>query len=197
MAYAQDIQDARRYSFNDYQGTARSIAMGNAFTALGGDLGSIGINPAGSAVNSYSQFTITPSLSIAGIETTFDPAPGLYGENQAFKTNTTKTKMMMPNIGFVVNWKPNDISGIKTVSFGLVGNMVANYNGKIDGRGVNAETSLLGEKADYFSREGYSRWSFFRPSSGSADRDAFNNYAWEDVLAAHTTMIANYDNSDT
>ena len=68
LAFAQDAQDARRYSFNDYQGTARSMAMGNAFTALGGDIGSIGINPAGSAVNSYSQFTITPSLTIAGVE---------------------------------------------------------------------------------------------------------------------------------
>lgn len=197
IAFAQDMQDARRYSFNDYQGTARSIAMGNAFTALGGDLGSIGINPAGSAVNTFSQFTITPSLSIAGIEATYDPAPGLLGDNQAFKIKNNKTKMMMPNIGFVINWAPHDGSSIKTVSFGLVGNMTANYNGKIEGRGINAETSLLGEKADYFTGQGYDRWDFFNPNTGQADRNAFNNYSWEDVLAAHTTMIANYDNSDT
>ena len=55
-AAAQDMYDALRYSDYNYYGTARTIGMGNAVTALGGDLGSIGINPAGSAVNSYSQF---------------------------------------------------------------------------------------------------------------------------------------------
>ena len=197
MAFAQDMQDARRYSFNDYQGTARSMAMGNAFTALGGDIGSIGINPAGSAVNTYSQFTITPSLTIAGIEATYDPARGLAGGNQSFTSKTNKTRMMLPNIGFVVNWSPNDDSGIKTVSFGLVGNMTANYNSHIDAFGTNAETSLLGEKADYFTNNGYNRWSFFDATSGKIDRNAFNKFGWEDVLAAHTTMVANYDNSDT
>ena len=59
-AGAQSMYDALNFSENRYYGTARSLAMGNAFTALGGDPGSIGINPAGSAVARYSQVTITP-----------------------------------------------------------------------------------------------------------------------------------------
>ena len=59
FGYAQTAYDALLFSENDYEGTARSVAMGNAFTALGGDLGSIGINPAGSAVAGYSQFTLS------------------------------------------------------------------------------------------------------------------------------------------
>ena len=47
---AQSVYDAITFSQNQYYGTARSMALGNAMTALGGDLGSIGINPAGSAV---------------------------------------------------------------------------------------------------------------------------------------------------
>ena len=47
-AGAQTVADALRFSDNNYYGTARSISMGNAFTALGGDLGSISLNPAGS-----------------------------------------------------------------------------------------------------------------------------------------------------
>lgn len=69
-AAAQDMFDALRYSDYNYYGTARSMAMGGAFTALGGDIGSIGINPAGSAVNSYSQFVLTPGLSIYGVKAT-------------------------------------------------------------------------------------------------------------------------------
>ena len=68
-ADAQGLEDAVRYSQNDYFGTARSMALGNAMTALGGDLGSIGINPAGSAVASYGQLTITPGLSISNVRT--------------------------------------------------------------------------------------------------------------------------------
>ena len=63
VSYAQTAYDALMFSENNYEGTARSVAMGNAFTALGGDLGAVTINPAGSAVANYSQFTITPSLT--------------------------------------------------------------------------------------------------------------------------------------
>ena len=34
-AFAQTVQDAFSISENDYEGTARSVAMGNAVTALG------------------------------------------------------------------------------------------------------------------------------------------------------------------
>ena len=49
-ATAQNMYDAINISRNDYFGTARTVALGNAVTALGGDLGTISINPAGSAV---------------------------------------------------------------------------------------------------------------------------------------------------
>lgn len=41
---AQTMYDGLTFSQNNYYGTARSIGMGNAMTAVGGDLGSIGIN---------------------------------------------------------------------------------------------------------------------------------------------------------
>ena len=63
-AFGQGWQDAYLFSQNEYGGTARSMALGNAVTALGGDPGTIGINPAGSSVNSYSQFMFTSGLSI-------------------------------------------------------------------------------------------------------------------------------------
>ena len=62
-AGAQTLSEALTYGVNDYYGTARSIALGGAMTALGGDLGSVGINPAGSAVAPYSQFTISPGVT--------------------------------------------------------------------------------------------------------------------------------------
>ena len=38
-AIAQNAYDALRFSEQYQEGTARSVAMGNAFTALGGDMG--------------------------------------------------------------------------------------------------------------------------------------------------------------
>ena len=54
-ASAQTEFDALMFSENNYEGTARTMAMGNAFTALGGDPGAVNINPAGSAVAKYSH----------------------------------------------------------------------------------------------------------------------------------------------
>lgn len=58
-ASAQNINDVVRYGTESLQGTARFQAMGGAFGALGGDLSSLNVNPAGAAVFSHSQFGIT------------------------------------------------------------------------------------------------------------------------------------------
>lgn len=60
-AQSQEITDALRYAQNNLNGTARFQAMSGAFGALGGDLSSININPAGSAVFSNNQATFTIS----------------------------------------------------------------------------------------------------------------------------------------
>ena len=84
---AQNVSDALRFSVNDYFGTARSIAMGNAFTALGGDIGSITINPAGSAVNNYSQISFSPALNIMGGKTEYS-ADGYVGNGNPTRTSS-------------------------------------------------------------------------------------------------------------
>ena len=72
-AGAQSMYDAMMFSQNNYYGTARTIALGNAVTALGGDLGTIGINPAGSAVSDFGQFELTPALTISSADAQFSP----------------------------------------------------------------------------------------------------------------------------
>ncbi|WP_309641838.1 outer membrane protein transport protein [Flavobacterium sp.] len=56
---SQTIADALLYSKDNLTGTARFSAMGGAFGALGGDFSSIQVNPAGSAVFSNNQASIT------------------------------------------------------------------------------------------------------------------------------------------
>ena len=58
---AQEIRDALRYSQDNTNGTARFRAMSGAFGALGGDLSSLNVNPAGSAVFTNNQVAVTIS----------------------------------------------------------------------------------------------------------------------------------------
>ena len=44
-----------RYGQNSLEGSARYIAMGGAFGAVGGDFGAFDINPAGSSIFAFSE----------------------------------------------------------------------------------------------------------------------------------------------
>ena len=92
---AQNMYDALNFSTNEYFGTARSMALGNAVTAIGGDLGTIGINPAGSAVASYSQLTFTPGLNISIVNSSFDNGQG----NNVPSGNVRDKGFVIPNFG--------------------------------------------------------------------------------------------------
>ncbi|QBN18349.1 OmpP1/FadL family transporter [Flavobacterium nackdongense] len=58
---SQEIPDAMRYAQDNLNGTARFRAMGGAFGALGGDMSALNVNPAGSAIFSNNQLSISLS----------------------------------------------------------------------------------------------------------------------------------------
>ena len=61
VLFAQNINDALRYSTTNTTGTARFSALGGAFGALGGDLSALNINPASGAV--FTRNTTSFTLS--------------------------------------------------------------------------------------------------------------------------------------
>ena len=144
-ASAQDSYYAEMLSRNNYYGTARSIGLGGAMTALGGDLGSIMYNPAGSAVNDYCQFTITPGLLFSVAKASYDPS-GL-GTDFGSPTTTSHTKFNIPNIGLNLVFYPEYESWITSTSLGVIANTTNTYLRYTTGRGVNAQTSFLGSLA--------------------------------------------------
>ena len=146
FAGAQNMYDAITFSRNNYFGTARSMALGNAVTALGGDLGTIGINPAGSAVAPYSQFVITPGLTISSVTSSYS----VVGEELMGGQNTGKynePRMNIPNIGLAFNVDMGRRSGLKSITFGIVNNQTNNYNFYTEGFATNDKTSIMGEFA--------------------------------------------------
>lgn len=144
-AGAQTMYDALNYSKSDYAGTARTVAMGNAFTALGGDLGAVTINPAGSAVARYSQVTVTPGVNISVNSATGTEAS--YGFEKNLRTSMAR--FTMPNFGFTINFDTHRTSGLKNWTLGFVANQTANWQDDLVAGGSNTRTSLAGSLATF------------------------------------------------
>lgn len=140
-ASAQSMYDALNFSEYKYSGSARTMAMGNAFTALGGDPGSIGINPAGSAVARYSQVTITPGV-VMSVNTSQGTDGGKWGFETAMRN--TSSSFALPNVGVMLNFDTHRERGVKNVSVGFVVNTTNFYRNGIFAKGLNHNTSFSG-----------------------------------------------------
>jgi len=70
-SFAQTDIDALRYSQSTSGATARSLAVGGAFGALGGDLSSANINPGGLGVFRASEIALTPTVNQGGVTSDF------------------------------------------------------------------------------------------------------------------------------
>lgn len=188
--YAQTAYDAFLFSENNYEGTARTMAMGNAFTALGGDLGAIGLNPAGSAVAKYSQLTITPGLTFStnitqGVSPYEDGSLPYF--DRSFKNNATR--FSLPNIGFTFNFNTNRTSGIKNITLGFVSNRVNSWDENVYAAGMNSGTSFMGSMAALATENGYL-------GSILGHDDAYNVYPWKDVVGYQSGMISTFGGYD-
>ena len=64
-----DLLNLSQYNYSF--GTARSAALGGAFTSLGADLSSMNINPAGLGIYRGSEVGISPSLTWSNMESGF------------------------------------------------------------------------------------------------------------------------------
>lgn len=182
-AGAQTMDDALRFSENNYEGSARTMAMGNAFTALGGDLGAVTINPAGSAVAKYSQITISPSLNISVNTAGGTPVPGETSPN-AFGNSLTNslTRFSIPNYGVSMNFDLHRTRGLKNVSIGFVANSTGRFQEGLMTSGRNNSTSIMGALA--------AGATGFDASALSSPDAYYNNIKWAYITAYQSGMIS-------
>ena len=131
IIYAQTADDALRYSQQHYTGTARSMAMGGAFGALGGDFSSIGINPAGLGVYQSSEFTFTPTMEMR--------------KSTSGNLNDDKFTFGISNIGYVATIRPRMKSegGWQNFNFGIGYNRTNNFRKSSISQILNSESSML------------------------------------------------------
>lgn len=144
LAHAQTTQgyfyglDALK--FNNYQnlGTARSAGMGGAFTALGGDLASAVINPAGLGFYNRNEFSISP-LFMNG------------SSNASYLDNSTSINFNSSAIGqagLVLSKRGTGSRKVKR-TFALSYNQLANFQNQYEFQGINNVSSVQ----DFFAQE--------------------------------------------
>lgn len=179
--YAQSADDAFSFSQERYEGTARTMSMGNAFTALGGDLGALGINPASSGVFRCSQFTVTPTL------TTTRSNVNYLGQTN----NTVGTGLNMSNLGLVLTFETGNYNGLLNYNFGIVYNKKNNFRSKMSAAGSTDNSSMLSALADQlgvvYNGVGITKESL-DPSA-----NPYTNYSadlWPNILAWNAYALA-------
>lgn len=124
IAEAQSIYEAEKLMSKDLSGTARFVGMGGALGALGADISTMGVNPAG--IGLYRKYDFSGTLSYGMNETKSD----FFGN----QFNNNKNKFNFSNLGFVVS---TQIGGdvLKYVNFGFNYNRVVDFNSRMNVNG--------------------------------------------------------------
>lgn len=130
---SQEIKDAMRYAQDNLNGTARFRAMGGAFGALGGDLSSLNINPAGSAVFANNQVGVTLSSYNTKNNSNY------FGTTTEEKDNSFDLNQAG---GVFVFKNGNSNSDWKKFSLAVNYDNINNYNNSLFSAGTNPNNSI-------------------------------------------------------
>jgi len=132
-SYGQYADDALRFSQVFYQGTARSMAVGGAFGALGADFSTASTNPAGLGVFRTSEFIFTPEVFHRNLTSVY---------NNSF-AESSRTIFDLSNIGYVVVKPLNNSDGWQYFQFSIGMNRLNNFNSSVLMEGANISNSKL------------------------------------------------------
>lgn len=159
-------------------GTARSMAMAGAFTSLGGDLASMGINPAGLGMYRSNDISISPMM---GFNNASNSATD-YGENSL-------SRFSIANLGVVFNVFEGGNGSLVSFNFGVGYNRVAdlNYNYGYTSQSP-ASSSPYRSINDAFVRQ-LGQGGVFPDNNGSLDYAYGDVYYWGGMLAYNNWLL--------
>lgn len=181
---AQSMYDAYAFAESGYTGTAYTTALSNAVTSLGGDLGTVPVNPAGSAVAGYSQFSISPGLSISSTSSAFRP-----GGYDAFGTfsSSSRARFQLPNVGISLRYDNAVPSAMKALVFSFVCSSSNDHN-------YYSTASALSDKSSKFAEMAAASTGLDPDEIGwdyAYDNSNLNNY-WDAIAAYRMGQISSY-----
>lgn len=180
---AQNERDALRHSYFGITGTARSQGMAGAYSAVGADLSSATLNPAGLGLYRGSSFTISPGFANIQTESNF--------LDQSNKERLSS--FYAPNLGVVFHGKNYENNGrrrvertrgLKSFAFAMGFNQLERYDRQIDVTAFNTESSVT----DFFANRANSR----NAEPGALPVDSYEQLAYDafaiDLLANSGTQ---------
>lgn len=190
-AWAQSAIEAYNLSQTQLRGTARFMSMGGAFTALGGDLSTLGQNPAGIGVYRRSEIGVTLDISPSSFKTDggvkYDPSLGL-------KNPQSKTTVACNNFGYIGAVRLD--GPLRNFNWGVSYSRAASFDRVFDAYTPSTSTSLSNYIASYTTAAAYGNPGFTPddlnfPESGSYNPyQAPEGYDWLSILAYTSSMIA-------
>jgi hypothetical protein len=170
----QTIDDILRVSYQDYEGTARFASMGGAFGALGGDISSISINPAGLAVFRKPYVSLTTSLN------------HIYNNADVAGIRTGDSRVRPGISSFGIALVLEDQTPLKW-NVGIAYMKKTNFNRRTSVKNVLNANSII----DCFTDKANGDMDFFSPD-GLLSPDAFYDYNplnWDVVMAYGTHLF--------
>lgn len=186
--FAQGEMDAYKMSRTDLTGTARSVSMGGAFGALGGDISGISINPAGIGVYKSSEVVTTVNFQNTKTKTRMIDADGSNMDQSKFK-------FTFDNLAFVGTIPTNNSDVVPLINFGFSYNRLKSFDRKYNMQGNNLNRSL----AHYMAgRANISPYTLDRPDDqliinydgkNNENINPFERYDWLAVLGFNSYMI--------
>ncbi|MDR3246330.1 MAG: hypothetical protein LBT50_07850, partial [Prevotellaceae bacterium] len=177
---AQSIDDILKASYQNYEGTARFSAMGGAFGALGGDVSSLSINPAGIAVFRKHHLSFTSSQNHVYNNSDF----------AGTKTGDSRTRFGISSLGVAFVMEQDEQTRF---NIGITYTKRENFNRRTAAVNDYATESII----DYFANKANGDKDFFLPEDLNASDafDYFNPLDW-DLPMAYGTYLIDWDGND-
>ncbi|TXK52856.1 hypothetical protein FVR03_00335 [Pontibacter qinzhouensis] len=154
-AFAQSEVDALRYTQLGISGSARIQGIGGAQSALGADISSMFVNPAGLGMFRRSEITVSPGFSTANANTRIANPDSYFGPN----VSDSRNSIGIPQAGIVFSERKadNDGSDWRGTSIGLSITRLNNFNQQISYRNTteppNTIVDYFAEQANIFGRD--------------------------------------------
>lgn len=137
--HSQNSTDAYRFSSYDVIGSARFVALGGAFGALGGDLSTLNYNPAGLGIFQSSEFSFSPTLNYSSTDAIYNGSMGV----------DAKANFNHGMFGMVNTRRLHNNSGWKAINYGFSVNRIKNFNNTFFITGESYSSSLANVWRDY------------------------------------------------
>lgn len=159
-------------------GTARSMAMAGAFTSLGGDLSSMGINPAGLAMYRHNEISLSPMM---GFQNSTNSAED-WGDNQ-------RSRFALSNIGATFKLYEGSRSNLVSLNAGIGYNRVADFNYRYGYSSLSAPSdSPYRSINDAFVRQ-LGQGGVFPDKDGALNYAFGDAYYWGGILAYNNWLL--------